>query len=650
VQGSTAVNEWEEVHMKMKNFVSLFPVADRLVASPAAPYLQLPKLNALHGTLLLEELLRSGLGHVFLCPGSRCAPLTVAVARSGCSHSLVNDERGAGFMALGFARASGRCAAVVVSSGTAVANLLPSVVEAAQDHVPLLLLTADRPPEARDTAANQTINQVGMLGSGLRWFKDMPCPSPDVPLETLLSDASYALARACSPPAGPVHLNFMLREPLDPSTENWPRELLGTGRMSRWLASRAPFTNYLSPYRSLAQLAPDAQLLPIVDMLRIAKRGVVVAGALFTPAQRQATEALASHLGWPLLLDACSGLRRPQQTGKDLDTRVGVPSVPLCDLLLSADPTLAKAIAPDAVVQVGSRLVSKRLQALVASASTMHVVVEEHGERTDPSHSATHRLQGSIASLLGAFVVSLQEQTKSGSSLNPLLKMVESSRAAELALYASLRDDMLGQDMSEVWVARHICSALLAPGLDDEILFASNSLPIRHLDGFCAATPTVLANRGASGIDGILHTALGASIGGSSRCTLLVGDLATLHDLNALAIARKASTALVMVVLNNEGGGIFRYLPIASHVDIFSPYFDTPHGHSFANCCKAFGLPHHTTATRSAFAEAFEQARRAGGTHVIEVPTDKEQGHALAQALRAAVGSVAKTLADAIST
>lgn len=364
VRGSTATSEWEEVHVKMKNFVSLFPRASHLAstAAPSSPFLRLPNLNALYSSLFFEELLRCGLAHVVLSPGSRCAPLTVAVARSGCAHSLANDERGAAFMALGFARASGRCAAVVVSSGTAVANLLPAVVEASQDHVPLLLLTADRPPELRDTAANQTIDQVGMLGSGgiLRWFKDMPCPSVDMPLEALLADASYAVACATGPVCGPVHLNFMLREPLAPSEVPWPRELLTSSkRVSNWLHSRQPFTSYMRPYQSVP-LQPDAQLLPVLEILRTARRGVVVAGAMFTSAQRRATLAFASHLGWPVLPDVCSGLRNSAfRTSK-------AHVVPLYDLLL-ANSELVNALDVDVIFQVGGRLISKRLQVCSSS-------------------------------------------------------------------------------------------------------------------------------------------------------------------------------------------------------------------------------------------------------------------------------------------
>ena len=454
VRGSDAVNEWEEVHIKMKNFVSLFPCAGHLLPPAPSPFLDLPNLNFLCATLFIEELLRCGLAHVVLCPGSRCAPLTFAVANSGCPHTLANDERGAGFLAIGFARASGRCAAVVVSSGTAVANLLPAVVEAAQDNVPLLLLTADRPPEARDTAANQTINQVGLLAGGhLRWFKDMPCPTVEMALEPLLSDASYAVARATGMPCGPVHLNFMLREPLAPTSQPWPREMLtGSKRVARWLNSRAPFCNYLRPYAGIGQM-PDAQLLPVVAILRGARRGVVVAGAAFSATQRRATAAIAAFLRWPLLPDVCSGLR---STGRAPHASL----VPLYDVLFS-DCTVTDALAPDVVLQVGGRLVSKRLQALVTSASTAVVMIEQHGERMDPDHCVTHRLQGGVVSLL--------EALRSGVGCNetspsPLLALCDASRLAEEAVQRTLQES---SELSEPWVARHIC-AVLAAAADEE--------------------------------------------------------------------------------------------------------------------------------------------------------------------------------------
>merc|ERR1740130_2622189 len=383
VEGSVARHELDETQAKMKDFTALFPPAPHPappVSAPAPPPSSALKLvlqpsfeaharaaenlNVLWAAVLIEELRRGGLAHVVLCPGSRCAPITVAVARSGLPHSLATDERGAAFLALGLARATGRACAVVVSSGTAVANLLPAVVEAAADHVPLLLLSADRPPELRDTGANQTVQQVGMLAP-LRWFKDMPCPEAAAPLEPLLSDASYALARACGAPRGPVHLNIMLREPLAPTAAPWADAPLRAPRVAKWLVSGAPFTAYVPPC-ARPHASPDAPLL------QLAHRPL----------------ATAAHL------------------------------------------------TPDVVVHVGARLVSKRLASYLESSSvTTYLMVEEHGDRADPSHCVTHRLHGDVAALLAALAAGLGPAAAAPPMPpNPLLRLCAASRALERAL------------------------------------------------------------------------------------------------------------------------------------------------------------------------------------------------------------------------
>ena len=204
--------------------------------------------------------------------------------------------------------------------------------------------------------------------------------------------------------------------------------------------------------------------------------------------------------------------------------------------------------------------------------------------------------------------------------------------------------------VSEAWVARHICAALTSSSSEDEALFVSNSMPIRYLDMVCPTAPPVLCNRGASGIDGIVHTALGATLGCGGRCTLLVGDLATLHDLSALPTLGSSGLPIVVVVLNNGGGGIFRFLPIANHEDVYSPYFDTPHNHDFARCCEGFGLPYTCTRSKLEFEKAFEHARTVPGPHVIEVQTQMEAGHALVTALKGAVRDAAHQLVVQLQT
>ena len=279
------------------------------------------------------------------------------------------------------------------------------------------------------------------------------------------------------------------------------------------------------------------------------------------------------------------------------------------------------------------------------------MLVEEHGERMDPTHSVTHRIQADIPALLNAFTIGLARTPSLRP--NPLLALCTASVAMDDAVATVLEGTASSKaTLSEAGVARHLCSVLsseIATG-SDETFFASNSMPIRHVDMCCAHAPSVLCNRGASGIDGILHTAIGTALGGGGRCTLLVGDLAALHDLNGLASLSGSGLPLVVVVLNNAGGGIFRYLPIANHEDVYSPYFDTPHAHGFAKACEGFRLPYSQPQTLTDFEAAFAAARRAGGgPHVIEVLTDKEASHALNGVLKQAGAEAAANLVRALT-
>ena len=687
VRGSKAAAEREEVRSKMRNFVSLLPAAAPLAASP---FSSLPNPNALFCSVLLEELLRCGLAHAFICPGSRSSALTAAVAASRCPHTIATDERGAAFMAVGYARATRCCAAVIVTSGTAVANLLPAVVEAATDRVPLLLLTADRPPELRDTGANQTVPQVGLLHP-LRWFKDMPPPSAaEASLAPWLADASYALAAATRAPAGPVQLNLMFREPLAPTPAPWPPSLLDEPRVAAWLASNAPFTSYLP---QCGGVAVDASLLHLASLLAGARRGLVVAGALHSEPERLAAAAVAARLGWPLLPDINSGLRAPRPRRRRRGAALRPP------------PGVARRRARRGARRRPRRRRPPRLEASAGARRAAvgrvrdgrlprraprprplrhppprrrlrrhprgdpRAAAADAARRRPPAPAAVRRVGRAHVALADALDAALEPTAGIGeeevaptpptaTQLSPV-----SSRGGEGA--ASADADGGSDDgaaalpplaVAEAWVARQVCAVLCGRSDErrrqgrrdaarcDDLLFCSNSLPIRHLDMFCAAAPTVLSNRGASGIDGILHTAIGAALGGAAgggSATCLIGDLAALHDLNALALLSNTPRTVVVVVLNNAGGAIFRYLPIA-HSAVFSPYFDTPHAHRFEGVCRGFGLSYRVAATAADLRAAYAAALDAGGPAVVEVITDKEDTYALHQscvALAAEVGT-----------
>src|SRR6056297_2674832 len=326
--------------------------------------------NRLWADLLVEELVRGGVGLFCLAPGSRSTPLTVAVGSNPRAKHLIHfDERGTAFAALGYARATGRPAAWITTSGTAVANGLPAVVEASVDRVPLLLLTADRPPELRDTGANQTIPQPNLFGEYVRWRFDLPTPTPAIDPAFVLTTADQALHRAMGPPAGPVHLNCMFREPLAPDPPDIPAEM--PDGLQRWASSDGPYTRYEMPSR----VTPD-DVRAFTDRLRAVERGLIVAGRFATRAEGAAAARLAETLGWPLLPDIGSQARL-------VDSHVACP---FYDQVLGST-AFAEAHAPEAVVHLGGRSTSKRLAQFVAR-SRPHTlaVVRDDPFRFDSDH------------------------------------------------------------------------------------------------------------------------------------------------------------------------------------------------------------------------------------------------------------------------
>ncbi|HEX9951653.1 MAG TPA: 2-succinyl-5-enolpyruvyl-6-hydroxy-3-cyclohexene-1-carboxylic-acid synthase [Rubricoccaceae bacterium] len=582
-----------------------------------------PNVNALWAGLLVEELVRQGVGLFVVCPGSRSAPLAVAVARAaaeGRTDWLVHpDERAAAFVALGWARSSGLPAAVVTTSGTAVANLLPAVVEADAAGVPMLLLTADRPPELRETGANQTIRQPGIFGSFTRWAFDAPVPSADLDPAVILTTAAHAFARTLAP-AGPVHLNLPFREPLGAEPDGTDAAAITTP-ISRWTETKRRYTWDGSDIGGWILLAGLEKRLAEVT------RGVVVLGATDQSDHAVMASRLATRLGWPLLPDVTSQARLGAADG----------AVPCYDLAL-ASLSFAEAHQPDAVVLVGSRPVSKRLLALIDIARPdPYLVVRSGPERFDPSHIVTDRIGADPSVFLDHLVWALPEAP-------PPSAWLQSWQSASDAAGAAA-SEQIGRDLSEPFVARTV--ARLAPNL---VLAAS--MPIRDVDAFAASdggAAFVTANRGASGIDGTVATAHGVARGLGEPVVLLIGDLALLHDQTSLMLLRDGPNAgppVVVVVVNNDGGGIFHFLPVsrgAHPVDAatFEAAFGAPHGLTFAHAAAGVGLAYHAPETADAFEATLAEAIASGQSAVIEVRTDRAANEALhARITRAAAAAV----------
>jgi 2-succinyl-5-enolpyruvyl-6-hydroxy-3-cyclohexene-1-carboxylate synthase len=579
-----------------------------------------PNVNHLWAGLLVEELVRQGTTFFVVCPGSRSTPLAVAVAENPGAEALVHwDERAAAFVALGWGRATGRPAAVVTTSGTAVANLLPAAVEADADGVPLLLLTADRPPELRETGANQTVRQPPVFQDVARWALDWPVPTASVPARWVLSTAAHAAHRAASPP-GPVHLNLPFREPLA-ATPDGTDAAAYLADVERWAEGDEPFTSAGGFDRWHEHVDVDEVEPEVVTRVATAC-GLVVAGDLRGDERAErAAIRLAEALGWPLLADLRSGLRLASHEG----------AVPYADLALAGG--LPAAFSPTAVVHLGGRLVSKRLSRFLSAVRpATYVRVDGAPGRIDPDSLATHRLLTALADGAAAL-------EGAGGAADPdwRRRWRRLSDAVRDALAAEL--DGGGGPPSEPAVARTVARAVPAGGA----LVAAASMPVRDLDAYADRSGRALrivANRGASGIDGTVATAAGFARGARQPAVALVGDLALLHDQTSLALFRDGP-AVTVVVVNNDGGGIFHRLPVAQGEgalapDAFERFFGTPHGLTFEHAARQVGLAYHAPGTMPEFEAALDGAVRSGASALIEVRTDREEQAALRRRIEAA--------------
>ncbi len=586
--------------------------------------------NELWGRVLVDELARVGVRHVVIAPGSRSAPLVLAAAsHPGLVTHVLLDERSAGFLALGIGKATGVPAAVVTTSGTAVANLLPAAVEATRSEVPLLLLTADRPARLRGTDANQTIDQVRIFGGYARLFLEVsPAEVSDEALRHLRSAACRAVSAALGEPAGPVHVNVGFDLPLEPSPV--PGDLpedVADGRVPG-AAGRPDGAPWTRVHRSSIAPSEDAAR-EMAERLQVARRAVLVAGILprsweTGPGLREA----AAALGLPLLADALSGARFPCGGAGPSNA----PSAPIVvggyDLALR-DRRAARELAPDLVIRVGVAPTSATLgEWLSGLEGVSQIVVGSAGDWPDHAGVATHMIRSDPGACLRR-VLELGGPPRQEPGWLGAWERIEARVRTEVE--ARRTDDSFdGALVAEV--GRRVGAA--------DLLFVSGSLAVREIDTFlpCRNEPLlVIGNRGASGIDGIVSSAAGASLGAGRRVVAVVGDVALLHDANGLAALREPGVRVVLVVVNNDGGGIFHFLPIAQHEPAFTPYFVAPHGLDLSHLAALHGLRFLRARGRASdpgpkegrsaegFGASLERALAEETSVVLEIQTDREE-------------------------
>jgi 2-succinyl-5-enolpyruvyl-6-hydroxy-3-cyclohexene-1-carboxylate synthase len=539
-----------------------------------------------------DELARCGLRHACTSPGSRCTPLVLSLVREPRIRCWSHvDERCGGFFALGAAKRTGTPAAVTCTSGTAAANLAPAVIEAYHARVPLIVLTADRPPELREVGAGQTIDQLDLYGGAAKWFFEVGLHEANqATLRFVRTLACRAYWTASHGPPGPVHLNFPLPEPLvldEPLPED------STGR-----PGDQPYVMFEAP-------APAA---PAAGRTHPFGRVVIVAGAERHRVAAARVARFAAEAGVPLLADPLSGARH------------GPATIAHYDLLLR-DQDFAAAHEPQFVIRVGDLPTSKPLRTWLAGLETAQIAIDPDGTWHDPDAVVGLRVRAPALALLDGLAG--DEVTAADPA------WLASWRAADDAAGAAIAG-ALGQKLSEPLVARSL-GEWLGP---EATLFVASSMPVRDVESYFPAredAPRVLSNRGANGIDGTVSSAFGAAAAGEGPVVLLVGDVALAHDIGGLLASSRLRLALTIVLLNNDGGGIFHFLPVSAQTDVFEEHVATPHGLDFAHAAALYGCEFRRPATLSELRGAVEvsAAPSACATTIIEVRTDRIENLAL---------------------
>ena len=549
-----------------------------------------------------DELARCGLREACTSPGSRSTPLVLSLAREPRIRATSHiDERSGAFFALGLAKTSGRPVALACTSGTAAANYAPAVIEAHEARVPLLVLTADRPPELRELGAGQTIDQVKLYGSAAKWYLEVDDhPATPERVRWLRQLACRAFWTALDGRPGPVHLNIALREPLvldEPLPEEEPG---GGGRPDGrpWLAR--PFVRTEAGPRTFDQLAAHLAARP---------RAVLVAGrAERDPMLGPALAAFAERLAIPLLAEPLSGARR------------GAAAVAHYDALLRGE-AFAAAHRPELVLRVGDLPTSKPLRQWLhgLDGATVQVAFDPENAWQDPA--------GAVATIVGAdpraTLTTLAERVESRRDRAWLDGWRSADAAAATAIGAAL------DGLSEPRVAAELAARLPS----DATLVVASSMPVRDVETFASVrddAPRVLANRGANGIDGTVSTAFGAAAAAThGPVVLLTGDVALAHDMGGLLAARRLGLKLTIVVLDNDGGGIFHFLAVSGEGEDFERHVATPHGLDFAHAATLYGCGYERAEDLDGFRAALNRALASERTSIVSVKTDREENVAL---------------------
>jgi len=556
-------------------------------------------LNQRWAATIAGTLAASGVKHVVIAPGSRSTPLTLAFAdRPDLECWSCLDERSAAFFALGSSKGTQTPAAVVCTSGTAGAHFLPALMEAREGGVPLIAITADRPNELHGFGAAQTIEQRGLFGAYVRDAVSLSEPF-DAGFDHLVAQVARLVHRACRPARGGAHLNVPFREPLS-HPDGLPGGII-TPKAPRFVTAHG---------------VPD--LSELEALLAQTSRGMIVVG----PRERgddfaDAIHALGRSLGYPVIAEAASNAR----FGFD-------------DAIWSFDAqvrsaTFAERLRPDVVLRFGGGLTLKQPQLWLDASRARTFAFSDDGQQFDPHHRVDTFFSGDVVGMVKA--LTLSEPRRPG-------ELVELTQAAQRRVRAVLEN--AAPRLDEPLIAGAVCQAL-PPGAN---LFVSSSMPIRDVDAFAVpgkARARVFSNRGVNGIDGVVSTAAGVAASTQRPTVLLIGDVAALHDLSGWLVAKSSGASLVVVIVNNDGGGIFSFLPVAERTPHFERFFGTPTGVDFSHVAALAKATLHRPEHLPGLSRVLHVALERGGLHLVEVRTDRKANVEAHRALNAElVGAV----------
>jgi 2-succinyl-5-enolpyruvyl-6-hydroxy-3-cyclohexene-1-carboxylate synthase len=526
--------------------------------------------NTLWASILADTLNRLGLQTAIICPGSRSAPLAVAFAQHPTIEAIpILDERSAAFFALGLARRSGIPTALICTSGTAGANFYPAIIEAHESHVPLIVLTADRPPELRYCHAGQAINQAKLYGAYTNWHTELALPEATLPMLAYLRQTiMQAWVRSHSPTPGPIHLNIPLRDPLIPLPD----------------PALAPIAERFNEIQFFQMVQPSAiapwqskSILPL-ETWRTCDRGLIIAGPAIPNDAVKYCEAIAQLsqiLGWPVLAEGLSPLRNHANLNPNL--------IATYDIALR-NPKRTTPLQPEQVIRIGELPTSKVLRQWLQDLSIPHWILEPSDQNVDPLHSASIHIRACIESVAEHLSLLPTPPSSPSPYLSTWLTL---ETHLQRAIHHTLSTTHPLRESKVAW----ILSQTLPIGTP---LFIANSMPVRDVELFWQPNNRNIQpyfNRGANGIDGTLSSALGMAHR-HQPSVLLTGDLSLLHDTNGFLIGPQWNGSLTIVLINNSGGGIFGMLPIANFEPPFEAFFATPQQADFAKLCAAYQIQH----------------------------------------------------------